>query len=105
MYCTKCGHKNPDDDTICQNCGEPLQGPKVRNPRPDQRSSELCYWDEEAPGIPRFIVYLIGAVFIVTGISIVASVWIDIDVELVAAAVILILGLGVIWYGITKTQD
>lgn len=26
MYCTKCGHRNPDDARFCSNCGSALQG-------------------------------------------------------------------------------
>ena len=25
MYCTTCGHRNPDDARFCANCGSPLQ--------------------------------------------------------------------------------
>ena len=26
MYCTNCGHRNPDDARFCASCGHPLQG-------------------------------------------------------------------------------
>ncbi len=26
MYCTNCGHANPEDANFCANCGRPLQG-------------------------------------------------------------------------------
>lgn len=52
MYCTKCGHKNPDEGNFCAKCGEALpaaeeqtlamkledaeQPPKLEDLRPDQ---------------------------------------------------------------------
>ena len=27
MYCTKCGHENPAESTLCGNCGQPLMAP------------------------------------------------------------------------------
>lgn len=29
MYCTHCGHQNPDDGNFCGNCGRPLAAPAV----------------------------------------------------------------------------
>ena len=33
MYCSKCGHQNPADSTLCGNCGQPLMAPGTV-PRP-----------------------------------------------------------------------
>ena len=111
VYCTKCGTKNHDDANTCSNCGEPLQWPtstegsETRRPRSAQRSSDVCFWDEEGPEIPRFIVYLIGAAFLVAGIVLAADVWFNIRVEFVGPAIILLVGLGIIWYGLTRARD
>ncbi|RJL20829.1 FHA domain-containing protein [Bailinhaonella thermotolerans] len=34
VYCTQCGHANPEDARFCSNCGTPLK--RAEQPRPDQ---------------------------------------------------------------------
>jgi len=45
MYCTRCGHKNPDDASFCASCGNTLQAPE------EQTMAIAVGEDEEAPSL------------------------------------------------------
>jgi FHA domain/zinc-ribbon domain len=51
VYCTKCGHRNPDDARFCANCGTPLQGDSTVTLPPieleDEVGEELHVPEEE----------------------------------------------------------
>jgi len=45
VYCTRCGHKNPDDASFCASCGNTLQAPE------EQTMAIAVGEDEEAPSL------------------------------------------------------
>ena len=60
VYCTKCGTKNEEDATICENCQQPLGS--YRNMRRERRRAE-----DECFGLPHggIIAALIFGLFII----------------------------------------
>lgn len=71
VYCTKCGTKNPDDATVCSQCGAPLQMVK--------KEEEECFGiehrrrcEKECFGIPHggaIVTIIIGLIIVLAGIS------------------------------------
>ncbi len=49
MFCTKCGHKNPEDAHFCANCGSPLQEDATVSFTPMEAEEE----GEEVGGLPQ----------------------------------------------------
>jgi pSer/pThr/pTyr-binding forkhead associated (FHA) protein len=49
VFCTKCGHKNPEDAHFCANCGNPLQEDATISFTPMEIEEEA----EEAGGLPQ----------------------------------------------------
>ena len=49
MFCTKCGHKNPEDAHFCANCGSPLQEDATMSFTPMEVEEE----GEEVGGLPQ----------------------------------------------------
>jgi uncharacterized membrane protein YvbJ len=45
VYCTKCGTLNPDDATVCSNCGAPLQSGSA--PQQGQSRPYAGHWQWE----------------------------------------------------------
>ncbi len=52
VYCTKCGAKNPDDATVCAQCGASLY-PTKEHERRRKHEAECFEAEEECFGIPR----------------------------------------------------
>ena len=42
MYCTNCGHRNPDDARFCASCGHPLQGDSTLSFSPMEVEDEVA---------------------------------------------------------------
>ena len=42
MYCTNCGHRNPDDARFCASCGHPLQGDSTLSFSPTEVEDEVA---------------------------------------------------------------
>ena len=49
MFCTKCGHKNPEDAHFCANCGSSLQEEATMSFMPMEVEEEA----EEVAGLPQ----------------------------------------------------
>jgi pSer/pThr/pTyr-binding forkhead associated (FHA) protein len=49
VFCTKCGHKNPEDAHFCANCGNPLQEDATISFTPTEIEDE----SGEVPGLPQ----------------------------------------------------
>jgi pSer/pThr/pTyr-binding forkhead associated (FHA) protein len=49
VFCTKCGHKNPEDAHFCANCGSPLQEDATMSFTPMETEEE----GEEVGGLPQ----------------------------------------------------
>jgi len=49
VFCTKCGHKNPEDAHFCANCGSPLQEDATMSFTPMEVEEE----GEEVGGLPQ----------------------------------------------------
>jgi pSer/pThr/pTyr-binding forkhead associated (FHA) protein len=49
VFCTKCGHKNPEDAHFCANCGSPLQEDATMSFTPMEVEEEA----EEVGGLPQ----------------------------------------------------
>jgi uncharacterized membrane protein YvbJ len=66
VYCTKCGTKNPDDASICSNCGAPL------NPtRQERRDYYRRHYENECFGIPHggaIVGAVIGLIILLAGL-------------------------------------
>lgn len=81
VYCTKCGTKNPDDATVCSQCGAPLYavgeaegqrrvegecfGPSRRSGEPYRRVERECF------GLPRggaIVGIAIGLIIVIAGL-------------------------------------
>ncbi|MEM3442622.1 MAG: zinc-ribbon domain-containing protein [Candidatus Bathyarchaeia archaeon] len=69
VYCSKCGTKNPDDATVCSQCGAPLYTVKERWHH--RRHEGECFGpEEECFGIPRGGAVLglaIGLIILIAG--------------------------------------
>ncbi|HXZ98312.1 MAG TPA: zinc-ribbon domain-containing protein, partial [Candidatus Acidoferrum sp.] len=62
VYCVRCGAKNPDDATVCAQCGKPLMGVERGRTRHEE---EMCF------GMPHhWGSILVGLFIIVLGLSI-----------------------------------
>ncbi|MBO3799283.1 MAG: zinc ribbon domain-containing protein [Thermoproteota archaeon] len=61
VYCIKCGYKNPDEATVCAQCGAQLYPP------PPQQAREYWRREDECFGIPRFgqIITIVFGVFLI----------------------------------------
>ena len=69
-YCPKCGKKNDDDATYCNDCGTSLTGtPKNR------KEKEEC--EEECFGGSHFSPYIWGIILILIGLAIVINSGLD----------------------------
>jgi len=55
VYCTQCGHANPDDARFCSNCGRPLTRnvPPASGERPGESTSTIALGGIEALGEPE----------------------------------------------------
>jgi hypothetical protein len=42
VYCTNCGHRNPDDARFCASCGHPLQGDSTLSFSPMEVEDEVA---------------------------------------------------------------
>jgi ribosomal protein L40E len=70
VYCSKCGTLNPDDATVCSNCGAPPNPARVESTREMRRRQ----WQEEYGHYPRrggaIFVLAIGVLILLWGFSI-----------------------------------
>jgi hypothetical protein len=88
VYCTKCGTKNPDDATVCSQCGAPLYavgeaegqrrvegecfGPSRRSGEPYRRVERECF------GLPRggaIVGIVIGLIILMAGLILFLRQW------------------------------
>jgi hypothetical protein len=68
VYCVRCGAKNPDDATICTQCGKPLMGVERGRMR---HGEEGCF------GMPHhWGSILVGLFIIALGLSILFQNWV-----------------------------
>jgi uncharacterized membrane protein YvbJ len=68
VYCTKCGTKNPDDATICSNCGAALY------PTREERRGYYRRYENECFGIPHggaIVGAAIGLIILLAGVIII----------------------------------
>jgi uncharacterized membrane protein YvbJ len=65
VYCTKCGTKNPDDATVCSQCGASLY------PFREERERYYRRYEHECFGIPRggiIVGIAIGVIIVLAGL-------------------------------------
>jgi len=70
VYCSKCGTKNPDDTTVCSQCGASLYTIKEREHR-KRREDECFQPEEECFGIPKggaIVGIAIGTIILIAGL-------------------------------------
>jgi uncharacterized membrane protein YvbJ len=65
VYCTKCGTENPDDATVCKNCGAPLNPPIRSYGRRDREMDDWCFGGRGRNAWPL----IIGVFIILIGLS------------------------------------
>jgi predicted nucleic acid-binding Zn ribbon protein len=71
VYCVRCGAKNPDDATVCAQCGKPLMGVERGRTRHEE---QMCF------GMPHhWGSILVGLFIIVLGLLILFHSWLAIQ--------------------------
>jgi uncharacterized membrane protein YvbJ len=70
VYCSRCGTQNPDTNTICSNCGAPLNMVGQRYPGSDREHYRRM--ENECFGLPNggmIVSLVIGVIIILVGLS------------------------------------
>ena len=87
VYCSKCGHKNPDGVEKCEACQEPLVRVKRRKEKKDDWDN--CFganreMEDECFGLPNgsmIFTLIFGLVIIFVGVVLVLNEVVGIDVD------------------------
>jgi uncharacterized membrane protein YvbJ len=114
VYCSKCGHKNPDDSDKCASCGQPLETRPIR--RAKKRGGDDCFgpqrdMEKECFGLPHggmVFTIVIGVVIVFIGLMFILRDVLDISIDIwgnLWAVFFIIIGILVIGGALSRSRD